>query len=99
MVLLKRKANLVEVIDKRNRAVLARCYIGDEDNVEKIADILSAKGHARAAMELRELARADRRNAIALTRSRKSKIIHLRRHPKRRGIHNSGVAWQKPRGT
>jgi hypothetical protein len=41
------------------RSAIARAY-ADEYNVERIADILSSKGHARAAMELRELARLDR---------------------------------------
>jgi hypothetical protein len=32
------------------------CYLGDDESVKRIADILSAKGQA-AAMELREMAR------------------------------------------
>jgi hypothetical protein len=39
------------------------CNIGDEENVERIADILSAKGQPAAAMELGEMARQDRRRA------------------------------------
>lgn len=68
LVAFMRKDNLVEVVDKRNRAVLARCYIGDEENLERIADILSSKGHGHAAQELRELARQDRRRAAARLR-------------------------------
>ena len=49
------------VIDRRTRQTLVWCYIGDEDNVEKIADILSAKDQREAAHELREMARLDRR--------------------------------------
>ena len=62
-VLLKRKAHLVEVLDKHSGAVLAWCYLGDEENLERIADILSAKGQGAAAMELRDMARADRLRA------------------------------------
>jgi hypothetical protein len=40
--------------------VLAWCYIGDEQNVERIADILSAKRLGAVAMELREIAVRDR---------------------------------------
>jgi hypothetical protein len=36
---------------------------------------------------------------MALTHSKKSKIIHSGGHSKRRGIRNSGVARQRPRGT
>jgi len=56
-VLLKREGHLVKVSwTKRNRAMLDWCYLGDEESVKRIADILSAKGQA-AAMELCEMAR------------------------------------------
>ena len=56
-VLLKREGHLVKVSwKKRNRAMLDWCYLGDDESVKRIADILSAKGQA-AAMELREMAR------------------------------------------
>jgi uncharacterized protein with PhoU and TrkA domain len=56
-VLLKRQGHLVKVSwKKRNRAMLDWCYLGDEESVKRIADILPAKGQA-AAMELREMAR------------------------------------------
>jgi hypothetical protein len=56
-VLLKREGHLVKVSWKRrNRAMLDWCYLGDDESVKRIADILSAKGQA-AAMELREMAR------------------------------------------
>ena len=51
----------VDILDTRTGEILAWCYLGDEDNVEKIADILSAKGQREAAHELREMARSDRR--------------------------------------
>ena len=67
-VLLKREGRLVKVSwTKRNRATLDWCYLGDEKNVERIADLLSAKGQPHAAMELREMARADR---LAAARNR-----------------------------
>ena len=60
-VLLKREGHLVKVSwTKRNRAMLDWCYLGDEESVKRIADILSAKGQAAAALELREMARLDR---------------------------------------
>jgi hypothetical protein len=56
-VLLKREGHLVKVSwKKRNRAMLDWCYLGDEESVKRIANILSDKGQA-AAMELREMAR------------------------------------------
>jgi hypothetical protein len=56
-VLLKREGHLVKVSwIKRNRATLDWCYLGDEKNVERIADILSTKGQGAAAMELRVMA-------------------------------------------
>ena len=59
-VLLKRQGHLVKVSWKqRNRAMLDWCYLGDEESVKRIADILSAKGHSAAAMELRKMARLD----------------------------------------
>lgn len=58
---LKRRGLMVDVIDKRSGEVLAWCFLGDEDNLEKIADILSEKKQPQAAQELRELARGDRR--------------------------------------
>ena len=66
-VLLKREGHLVKVSwTKRNRAMLDWCYLGDEESVKRIADILSAKGQA-AAMELREMARQYR---LAVARPR-----------------------------
>jgi hypothetical protein len=59
-VRLQRSGNLVEIIHTQTHAVLAWCFIGDEDNVERIADILSAKRLGAAAQELREMARQDR---------------------------------------
>ena len=57
-VLLKREGHLVKVSwTKRNRTTLDWCYLGDEKSVKRIADILSAKGQATAALELREMAR------------------------------------------
>ena len=67
-VLLKREGHLVKVSwTKRNRDTLDWCYLGDEKNVERIADTLSAKGHGQVAMELRELARPYR---LAAARNR-----------------------------
>jgi hypothetical protein len=45
----------VEVELKATGAVLASCYIGDDEAMETIADLLSAKGLAREAMALRKL--------------------------------------------
>ena len=57
-VLLKREGHLVKVSwTKRNRAALDWCYLGDEESVKRIADILSANGQVAVAMELREMAR------------------------------------------
>jgi hypothetical protein len=59
-VRLQRSGNLVEVIHTQTHEVLAWCFLGDEHNVERIADILSAKRLGAAAQELREMARQDR---------------------------------------
>ena len=68
-VLLKREGHLVKVSwTKRNLAMLDWCYLGDEESVKRIADILSAKGQAAAALELREMARLDRLAAARLRR-------------------------------
>ena len=63
-VRLQRRDNLVEVIHTQTHEVLAWCFIGDDDNVERIADILSAKRLGWAAQELREMARQDRFQAM-----------------------------------
>jgi hypothetical protein len=49
--------HVVQVIHNHTREVLAWCFIGDDHNVEKIADLLSSKYLGAAAMELREMAR------------------------------------------
>jgi len=59
-VRIERRGNLAEVIHTQTHAVLAWCFLGDEENVECIADILSSKRLGAAAMELREMARQDR---------------------------------------
>jgi len=48
------------VIHRDSGDCLAWCFIGDEYNVECIADILSSKYLGAAAMELREMAVRDR---------------------------------------
>jgi hypothetical protein len=66
--LLKREGHLVKVSwTKRNRETLDWCYLGDEKNVERIADLLSAKGQCQVAIELREWGRQYR---LAAARAR-----------------------------
>ena len=65
---LKREGHLVRVSwTKRNRETLDWCYLGDEKNVERLADLLSAKGQGQIAMELREWGRQHR---LAAARAR-----------------------------
>jgi hypothetical protein len=49
----KRKDNFVEIFHRDSGQRLAWCFIGDDESVEKIAEILSAKYLGTAAMELR----------------------------------------------
>ena len=62
-VRIERRGNTVEVIHSQTHAILAWCFIGDEQNIERIADILSTKRLGAAAQELREMARLDRLQA------------------------------------
>jgi hypothetical protein len=48
---------VVQVIHRDTGDCQAWCFIGDDHNVERIADILSSKYLGAAAMELREMAR------------------------------------------
>jgi hypothetical protein len=54
-VLIRRRGTLVEIESAETGAVLAHCQIGDDGNLERIADILSAKRLPREAMALRKL--------------------------------------------
>lgn len=45
----------IEILDARTGALLAWCQTGDDDMVQKIADILSAKRLPREAMRLRQI--------------------------------------------
>lgn len=45
----------IEIRDARTNALLAWCHTGDDDSVERIADILSAKRLPREAMRLRAM--------------------------------------------
>ena len=62
-VCIERRGNLVEVMDSQTHQCLAWCFIGDDGNIERIADSLSVKRLGAAAQELRELARQDRLQA------------------------------------
>lgn len=55
------KDNRVEVRHVKDGSLLAWCYIGDDDTLETIADLLSAKKQAAAAMKLRQMALDARR--------------------------------------
>ncbi len=54
-VIISLRGTLVEIEHADSGAMLAHCLIGDDDAIERIADILSAKGLQREAMALRRL--------------------------------------------
>lgn len=68
---IERRGQKLEVVHRDSGGVLAWCYIGDEVNTERIADILSAKGLRREAMEFRQLVADDRRPLKAVLGSGK----------------------------
>jgi hypothetical protein len=49
--------DMVEIRDARTNELLAWCMTGDDDSIDRIADILSAKRLPREAMRLREMVR------------------------------------------
>lgn len=55
-VLIQRRGNLVEVESRETGNVLARFAIGDEQTLETVADLLSAKRLPADAMKLRQMA-------------------------------------------
>jgi hypothetical protein len=63
LVKIERDGNRVEVRMLDDDSLLAWCMIGDDDNLEKIADILSAKHLPADAMKLRQMAMDARRPA------------------------------------
>jgi hypothetical protein len=56
---------MIEIRDARTNALLAWCQTGDDDSVERIADILSAKRLPREAMRLRAMVQGLRKVARA----------------------------------
>lgn len=60
-VKIERRSQILEVIHRDSGGVLAWCYIGDEVNTERIADILSEKGLRTEAMTWRQMVADDRR--------------------------------------
>jgi hypothetical protein len=55
------KDNRVEVRHNKTGDLLAWCYIGDDETLETIADLLSAKGLPQAAEKLRQMGMDARR--------------------------------------
>jgi hypothetical protein len=51
-----RNANRLIVEDTRDGNILAWCYVGDDENVEAIADLLSVKRLPNSAMKFRQMA-------------------------------------------
>ena len=60
-VMIERRGHRVEIRHSDTDDLLAHCMIGDDEQVETIADLLSAKGLPDKAMELREMAQGARR--------------------------------------
>lgn len=67
-VVIREKKNWITVETREEGSVLAYCQIGDDNAVERIADILSAKRLPRDAMKLRKM-RDDARKRRAPNRS------------------------------
>ena len=57
----KRTATLVEIESNESGQLLAHCQIGDDANMERIADILSAKRLPREAEAIRRIMMEARR--------------------------------------
>jgi hypothetical protein len=60
-VVISLRKNRITVERRDTGDVLAHCMIGDDENVERIADILSAKRLPEDAMKLRQMAKDARR--------------------------------------
>ena len=54
-------ADVLEVEHVESGEIVFRCFMGDDDSVERIADFLSAKRYPEAAMKVRDLVRITRR--------------------------------------
>ena len=54
-ILIHRTGTLIEIEHALNGQILATCQIGDDDAVERIADILSQKRLPREAHALRQM--------------------------------------------
>jgi len=55
------KKHLVEVEHAQTGRILASCMIGDDEGMERLADLLSAKKLPREAMAIRNLMREARK--------------------------------------
>lgn len=55
-VVIRQRGTLVEIESRATGEVLAHCRIGDDDNLERIADLLSCKKLSADAMKLRQMA-------------------------------------------
>jgi hypothetical protein len=62
-ILIHKTGHLVEIEHAETGKILAKCMIGDDDNMERIADILSQKKLPREAMALRRMVQEARRPA------------------------------------
>ena len=60
--------DMIEVEHKDSGDVLARCAIGDDEAVERIADLLSTKRQPEAAMQVRQIAQ-DARKPVMMARN------------------------------
>lgn len=64
-VIMRLRRNVLEVEHSRTGEMLATCEIGDDETVERIADILSSKGLREEAGALRRL-RDDARRPLGI---------------------------------
>jgi len=57
-------ADLLEVEHVESGEVVLKCFIGDDESVERIADFLSSKRYPEAAERVRQLVREARRPVV-----------------------------------
>lgn len=78
-ITIRLRGTLVEVEDRNSGDVLAYCQIGDDENLERIADILSAKRLPSEAMFLRQMAQDVRRPLGRKGEAGKGQVGYLKR--------------------
>ena len=75
----KGKGQRVEIEFRATGDIVAHCWLGDDDNIERIADILSAKRLPEDAARLRQMAMDARRPLGLRGETGRGQVGYLRR--------------------